>query len=225
MKMLRTVVLVCALSLVFSVAVAVRVAQADAARLPRGTLHGSVFLHGANIAPGDIKIRLRSLLQNNSGPPESAAVRMARIAAVPGEPNALQFTIPNVVIGLPYRLGIQFHNKSVGKVVWRVTNGGMVRLLSDTAAMEPFRVDGYVVTSEMEILRSRARGNADLWVGADNLDFNDPAAAIRTLRWRTSLPGVSKGRLQILTERPTGSQQWSSPEPLRCRRVDLRGGF
>jgi len=36
-----------------------------------------------------------------------------------------------------------------------------------------------------------------LWVAADSIDYRDPVAAVRTFRWRSALPGVVGGQLQI----------------------------
>lgn len=106
------------------------------------------------------------------------------------DPNLFTFSIKGLVPRRAYRLGIKLPLDSTGpKVFWRGLMGGIAM-----SGAPPVAVEGFVARTEVEILDKD--GN---WVGADNLQFNDPETALRTLRWRSSIPGTVAGELQIST--------------------------
>jgi hypothetical protein len=73
----------------------------------------------------------------------------------------------------------------------------------------PVAIEGYVANTEVEV----KDGNGN-WVGADDLQYTNPETALRTLRWKSSIPGVVAGELQIsLNPYPTRGEFAPCDEP------------
>lgn len=160
---------------------------------------GTIRMHGCAVTPSDILLRARPLPVRGPAPsrpavPGSPATRMARITFADDGSETLRFLLSDLIIGQPYRLGIQLHTKRCGKVFFQTSDDGIVIAgLSD-----PVIVDGYAVRSELEVLGQVVGGReAPKWVGADHLDFTDPQAAVRTFRWKPNQLGVAAGQLQV----------------------------
>jgi hypothetical protein len=121
-----------------------------------------------------------------------------------GAPNEFKFSIKGLHPFASYRLGIEFPPDRQAKVFWRGLMGGIA-----TAGRPPVALEGFIARTEVEI-RDR-QGN---WVGADDLQFNNPETALRTLRWKSTIPGTVGGELQISTRKfPIKGEFGSCDEP------------
>lgn len=108
------------------------------------------------------------------------------------DPHVFSFSIRGLQSYTPYRLGITVPPNPAQpeqpiKVFWNGLPGGMA-----TSGMPPVAIEGYVANTEIEI-----RDGDGNWVGADDLQFTDRGGAVRTLRWKSNIPGVVAGELQI----------------------------
>ncbi len=124
-------------------------------------------------------------------PDPRAAERTARLTRT-AEPGLFQFSIQGLHAHAAYQLAIEFPPTPVQpKVFLRGLVGGMAM-----SGGPPVALEGFVARTEVEIQDSQGA-----WVGADNLQFNNPDTALRTLRWKSDIPGVVGGELQISTRR------------------------
>jgi len=173
-------------------------------RLASATVRGAIQIAGCSLSVEDVDVRLRPRIPfgrfGTDGIGESA-VRMAQLSPSREDPGALVFTVPRVLYGVPYKVGIRYRGTECGKVVWRVSKLGDFTLQHDMgASANSIQIVGYAITSELEILGGAGLRRRPAWVGADALEINDPAAAVRWFRWRTRVPGATGGVLQVSTE-------------------------
>lgn len=160
-------------------------------------VRGYVAVHGCQVSPGDLLVRARpalpaSLSEFGPGDNRPLVVRAGRT----GELGSFEFHFENVRPGLPYRLGIKLVGKSsqkCGKLLWNASDLPFV-----VGGSKPLRFDAYSITSTIEVRGETGRGRTRAgWFGADALDFEDSAKATRTFRWRSELPWVTGGQLQV----------------------------
>ena len=178
------------------------VAGEPAAVLP-DEVRGTIAVHGYDLPPDAFKVRARPLHANpigEDGPQphcDESIVAEAR-ASGGAESGRYQFSIRGLTPGVPYLIGIRLERWGQGRaprLVWSSDREPVV-----IPGESELQFDAYAVRSELAVMgaanpaygRKRAR-----WVGADGVDFTDPAAATREFRWRTTLPGVTGGRLQV----------------------------
>lgn len=202
---------------VFTLMTADSAAREFTAVLP-DEVRGTIAVHGYELPPDAFRVRARPVQANpigENGPrlhcDQSVIVRAAVIGAA--EPGRYQFSIRGLVPGVPYRIGIRLESWGRGRaprLVW--TSDRVPCVLSGDSELQ---FDAYAVRSEIEVMgsadpahgRRRAR-----WVGADGVDFTDPVLATRTFRWRTTLPEVTGGRLQVSVKPfPRVAQRGYSP--------------
>ncbi|HSN19567.1 MAG TPA: hypothetical protein VLS49_02745, partial [Usitatibacter sp.] len=116
-------------------------------------------------------------------------------------PGLYEFRFERLAAGIPYRIGVKLLGASKARcprIAWTVQRDPLV-----VAGDAPLSFRGYAVRSQLEVLASTEgrlafrKAYTSLWVGADTLDFRDPSKAVRTLRWRSDLPGVTGGELQV----------------------------
>jgi hypothetical protein len=118
-----------------------------------------------------------------------AAARFSRT----DDAHLLSFVIHGLQPATPYLLTIAAPvTDRCGTWFWRSDSRGLA-----VSGGEPVLIEGIAVTTSIEVLRQ----STDDWGGADTVDFMNPAAASRRLRWRSTLPGVVGGELQVSTVR------------------------
>lgn len=160
-----------------------------------GEVRGAITVHGAFIDPQDILVRARPLPGGDEA--DEKAIREVVVSAtrVPGgDASQFEFRLTGLVKEIPYRIGVQVANQDTQdypRLVWSADRDLLV-----AADDSPLRLHAYAVTAEIEVMTLEGRERAQ-WVGADALEFGDVARATRTFRWRTSIPNVTGGQLQI----------------------------
>lgn len=157
-------------------------------------IRGTVTFNGCVVPPAKLAIRAVPLgVQTDDGyffPPGRAAIRKARITAT-ADPHVLAFSIRGLAARAPYQLGVSYPPNPCGKTFWRGPERGLV--LTGT---RPVRIEGFAAQTQVELLSRETDG----FVGADELEFMDAALSPRVIRWRSLIPGVTGGQLQLSTE-------------------------
>lgn len=137
-----------------------------------------------------------------------------------GNPRILTFSIRGLKRDALYQLGLSvFRNltdlpadhplAACRKIFWRGPERGLV-----VAGSRPVLFEGFVARTELEVRSSDGYGR-QIWLGKDDLRFDDDELAIRTFRWRSTLPAVTGIELQVSTEAfPTGGDLSSCEEPV-----------
>ena len=194
-------VLACALAAAVNFAAAAPQARNDSRA---AAVQGRVLVHGCSIAPGDLLVRARPIIAPTTAGSGTASTVVVPAQAVRGSPD-FTFSIPGLDEKFVYRVGVKVLDPSVAKcvrLVWRIDREPVVR-----PGDAPLRFDGYAVrdafevradqTMADEIVGGKRVGARPAWVGVDALDYLDPSDAYRQFRWRSALPGVTGGRLQV----------------------------
>lgn len=174
----------------------------------RHTLAGTVTLNGCLAQARQIQLEAFALdvvAMDVVREVPAASAQEARSAARAGafdgtvtrtrDPHVFAFVVPVRAQGV-YRLAIGVDNASCGRVFWR----GSVDGLAATGG-PPVHIEGFAARTQIEVRADPSFRDPDLaspgWVGADAIDVTDAASATRTLRWRSSLPAVQSGELQV----------------------------
>jgi len=157
---------------------------------------GTVSVRGCTPDAADIDLRAIPLTVGAPGSePVALDPRQTQLHArvLPTRnPHAHGFSIDGLRPGIPYALSISVPStSSCPKVFWRSASHGIA------VGGSAVDIEGVAVTTTLEVLDPKT----EEWVGADELDFADPQAAKRTLRWRSTLPDVVGGELQISTSK------------------------
>lgn len=171
-------------------------------------IDGTIRVFGCAVEPGDLMVRARPI--HVAAAPGTATLVVKAFSAE--APDLFAFRFDGLEAGTPYRIGVRFLGATARRCpqfAWSVDREPLV-LPGDPSLA--FR--GFAVRSKLEMLattegREDVSGGTDigggvkirvpkpLFVGADTLNFRDPAMAVRTLRWQSDLPGVTGGQLQI----------------------------
>jgi len=122
-------------------------------------------------------------------------VRHAQIRST-RDPHVFRFAIPDLSTRKAYIL-----NTGLRTVCGRMTWTGPKRGIIVPASRKPVRIQGFVLTTKIDIQTTDASGNVK-FMGADALTS---ASATRVFRWHTDLPGVTSAELQIAIDRFTSS--------------------
>ncbi len=161
------------------------------------SIQGRLRLAGCTVSPQDITVAAYPLevampdrSSRRTTVQRTARVRKAASRVAVSQSNQLTFTLRGIKKGVLYRLFVGVANETCGRVFWRGPEGGLVHAASKRVAIE-----GFAARSEIEIYEPESA----TWVGADHLDFTTPGAALRTLRWRSTIPATERGELQIST--------------------------
>ena len=149
---------------------------------------GTLRLGGCVADPSAIKLWARGLAaagRRTVGAPLSFQARMMATRF----PHRFQFLIHGVPQHTAVELSVSVAEEAnCGAIFWRGPFAGIV-LGGDTAVS----IEGLAATTELEVLQPAS----DEWAGAEALDFTSLAAGIRQFRWRSRVPGVSGGELQL----------------------------
>lgn len=172
---------------------------------------GTVRINGYAADPSQMRLRavpvgVRSSDGRQFAPDPRAATRFARLEKT-DNPHVLRFSIMGLHPRTLYQLGISTPPNPVSRIFWRGPINGLA--LSGGPSVE---IEGFAARTEVEIFDPAT----EQWLGMDNLQFTDPSTAVRTLRWRSSLAGVTGGELQVSTEAfPTRGAFGACDEPSR----------
>ncbi|HUD71447.1 MAG TPA: hypothetical protein VMQ62_05755 [Dongiaceae bacterium] len=171
-------------------------------------IEGTIRISGCTVPAANLLVRARPVRAPQAWSGETH-LRRATAGEAPGE---FGFLIDGLEPGVPYRVGVRLSGASARtcpQIAWSADRDPLV-----LTGGSPLVFHGYAVRSSIEVLATtegRARGPEpvdvsggvivhapkELWVGADALDFRNPSKAVRRFRWRSDLPGVTGGRLQI----------------------------
>lgn len=162
---------------------------------PPSEVRGTITTHGFNLSPSDLQVRARPLPGEEDDPAKArpVVVNVTRVAG--GGPSRLAFRLTGLEAGMPYRIGIKVNNQDTAlypRFVWSSDRDPLVQ-----PGEADLRFDAYAVLSEISVLAEGGGRDREMWVGADALDFTEPDLASRTFAWRTLLPDVTGGQLQI----------------------------
>jgi hypothetical protein len=213
--------LLCACALITPHRVAGQVAA-----VARDEVRGTIAVHGYDLPANAFRVRARPVFVSTTpidalepSPPIPVGERapralsatensqrdcvdqpvIVRATAVAGAgPARFEFSIRGLIPGIPYRIGVQLAHWGEGRaprLVWSADRDPFV-LPGGTE----LQFDAYAVRSKIEVMGPadpKAGRRQAHWVGAEGVDFTDPIRATRTFRWRTTLPDVTGGRLQV----------------------------
>ena len=157
-------------------------------------IRGTVVFNGCVVDPAKVRIRAVPLgVRSRDGfvfPRWRSSIGTARIDAT-ADAHVLKFSIRNLSSRTPYQIGISSPPNPCGTMFWRGPEQGLA--LTGSRAV---KLEGFAAQTQLELF-SRETGG---FVGADELDFTDPGLSSRSLRWKTLIPGVTGGELQLSTE-------------------------
>ena len=155
---------------------------------------GTITFFGCNVVASDVHVRARPIDKIKGFTTEIEAPRITSPGVTPS--GAFAFSFDDLAPGTIYRIGIKLVGRSAQtcpRFGWNVDRDPVV-----IAGDVPLVFEGYAVRSELEVLGEPRPGRERAaWVGADMVDFGDPQAGTRRFRWRTTLPGVTGGILQV----------------------------
>jgi hypothetical protein len=176
---------------------AAALSAADASAASRGSvarneITGTVRLYGC--VPDATKLSLVATPLGFAAPDAprtlggTAPIRAARLLTT-GDTQVLAFSLRSLRKATLYRLGITYPDASCGKVFWRGPADGLV-----SPGEERVQIEGFAARTTIEV---REEG-ADRWLAGDDLRLMDSRhPAEREFRWRSTLPAVVGGELQV----------------------------
>lgn len=185
------------------------------ASIPSEPVTGTLSLKGCALGPADVKLRAVPLAFSKPDSPETSTTQTresyATLAGAAGSPDRFDFTVGDLQAGQVYKLEVAIPAEACGgRVFWTAPGDGLV-----VGGQRDVAVAGHVARTTIAILQN---DTVDSWVGADDLQFTDPAAAVRSIRWKSTLKDVVGGELQVSTEpfpTPTSGATDSCSEPAK----------
>ena len=166
----------------------------------RGDIAGSVAIFGCT--PGPTGLRVIALPMEVV--PDPAAAPLVRDRDMPVEASitatddrhTFSFILPGLPADRPYLLRGEIATGACGRVFWDSPSRLIV-----SAGGRPVRLAGYAVRSSIEVLGEAIGGRTrPQWVGAEHVDVSEAAGSVKQFRWRTDIPGITGGMLQVSTE-------------------------
>jgi hypothetical protein len=124
----------------------------------------------------------------NRGKPVRAHVQTTR------DPHLVTFRLDALDTRQMYRVGANIRSATCRVLKLVGPRGGLIAPLLDG----PLALQALALRTEIEVRASRPNG--PIWLGADAITL-EPGGGVRALRFRTDLPGVTNGELQIATDR------------------------
>ena len=191
-----------------------------------GEITGTIRLNGCTAQPANLQLRATPAdLYTPEGASPVSAPGGAVIAAISPSGETLQEFTFRVLVGErqgAYRLGVRLSSPDCPQVTWTGPTDGIV--FSDGP---PITLEAFAISTQIEILGEGMGRPGPMWVGADHLEFTDPAAATRRLRIRSTLPGLTHVLLQFSTRPfPTSGRtvcEADPPEVVRSLQFTLGG--
>jgi hypothetical protein len=173
---------------------------------PPAGQQGNLSFFGCEVDPADVFLRARAIRHKsetggNPGPPVRGETNVTGgdhvVHPVPGStPGVFTYAFDDLTPGMLYRFGIRIVGttaRACPRFAWNASRDTYLYVGS-----ERLDVEGYALRSELEVLGAVAgTRHRPTWVGGDSVDFFDPQEGTRQFRWRTTLPGVTGGLLQI----------------------------
>ncbi len=159
---------------------------------------GTLTMNGCVLPPESLRLHAFPMVAGSEPlspeAPGSAPSITATLTATKDAPHRLKYTFQQALPGQIYKLRVELAPDACGgKVFWTAPYGGWV-----AAGAQDTELSGHAARTSLEVLREGE--GEEQWVGADALDFTDPSAALRRIRWRSTIEGVTGGQLQISTE-------------------------
>jgi hypothetical protein len=158
-------------------------------------IHGFVRVRGC--VPDTSEINLRAMPLQVATVRSDAAILDARVIDVPArvshthDSHLFSFLIEGLKPATAYLLSMDAPaTRTCGTWFWRSETRGLAVSGGDSVLIE-----GIAVTTSLEV-QDTSTGQ---WVGTDAVEFTNPAAASRRLRWRSNLARVVGGELQVST--------------------------
>ncbi len=161
-----------------------------------GDIRGTISVHGYGLDPADIVVRARPMPGDGASAEENREFVVSASRVQGGGTTEFAFRVMGVSTKFPYRIGLKLdHQELYPRLVWSASRDPLAAA-GDTS----LHFDAYAVRSEIEVMGgAEGRERAD-WVAADNLEFSDRALALRSFRWRSTLPDVTGGQIQVSFE-------------------------
>ena len=155
------------------------------------TITGTVQFFGCFPDPALLVIEAVPFTLQISSSPDARAMPMKAQFLPTANPRLLNFIIQGLAPARPYRLAAAYPDEACGRVFWRALESGIV-----PAGTADVAIEGYAARTGIQVL-SQADGE---WTGADDLRLTEISLGTREFRWRTTIPGVTGGQLQISTD-------------------------
>jgi hypothetical protein len=173
------------------------------------SITGTIALHGCEALQSDFEVRATSTLAADPTRDASAdpppAVTLGQVIEASDDGRSFEFRVDGLVPEQAYLLDAKYVGRACRPVFWRGLEIARVRP-GDSVA-----IHGFVARTRTEVLGAAVGRPRARWVGADHLDFSDPAAAVRSLRVRSDLPGLSSVVVQVSAEPfPFGTREAES---------------
>jgi hypothetical protein len=182
--------------------VAAGAGDALAARRSNTTISGTITVNGCVLAPSGIRLQAQAIGAGASDSdistrPAPGGDRLARLTTT-ADPHVLRYAISDLRAGDLYHLAIRDtatlrgdESPTCGVLFWEGPAEGMA-----VAGQSGVGIRGYAARSQLEVFRQAT----DSWVGTDRLEADPDGQVVREFRWRSNLPGVTEGELQVSTE-------------------------
>jgi hypothetical protein len=190
---------VSALVLLFAVAAGAAASAQEGDPRVRLTLdseiRGTVQIRGCVPDVSDLTIAAAAIgvgpFHRDTAPLDPRAAQMTARVSPTNDRHVLSFVIHGLQPLALYQLSVSTPpNPVCGKLFWRNQTRGLA-----VSGGNPVLIEGVAATTSIEVQHP----GTDHWVGGDPLDFTDPAVATRRMRWRSTIPDVIGGELQIST--------------------------
>lgn len=182
---------------------------ATAAMGQGASITGTITLHGCEALQSDFEVRATSTLAADptrdapADPPPF--VSLGQVIEASADGRSFEFRVDGLVPEQAYLLDAKYVGRACRPVFWRGLEIARVRP-GDAVA-----IHGFVARTRTEVLSAALGRPRPRWVGADHLDFSDPAAAVRSLRVRSDLPGLNSVVVQVSAEPfPFGTREAES---------------
>jgi hypothetical protein len=158
-------------------------------------IRGTVRIRGCVPDPSDLTVEAATIdvgpLRRDTAPLDPRAAQRTAWMSSTTDRHVFSFVIRGLQPLTLYQLSVSTPPSPVcGKLFWRNQTRGLA-----VSGGDPVLIEGVAATTSIEVQHP----GTDEWVGGDLLDFTNPAVATRRMRWRSTLPDVIGGELQIST--------------------------
>jgi hypothetical protein len=176
----------------------------------------TIAFFGCEVDATDVLIRARPVTRTSPGPPDqppgppdqppgppdldridfdpSNGARMVHPTST-GAPGEFTFVFDDLEPATIYRIGAKLTGETAqrcGRIAWNTNRDSLI-----VPGDDPLALEAYALRSEFQVLGAASGRRREAWVGAENVDFFDRAAATRQFRWRTTLPDATGGVVQF----------------------------
>lgn len=159
---------------------------------------GNLYIAGCTPPASDILVTATPSIGTAAGDPNAPPPPEPMTAQIIPTTNLHHFKVffPALVKRATYTFSAGISEANCAKVAWKGPHEGRV-----TIGVSPgLRIDGYAMRTQTEVLATRGPNHDPVWVGVDAIDLDTEGGAVRDLRWRTDVPNVKGGVVEIATE-------------------------